>query len=168
MQPRLRIVSVAAAALLLVGLASYALLVTPGPTAMSGLIVKAGSASMRVDDQLGAHDAIAVSEVEVPDASWLVAYRVGMAGMPGALLGYVRVPAGISADVTIPIDPSIRLTPLAIISLNADRGVAGRFEFDMSRFDSSPDKPYYVDGRAVQTTITVAYPEDANSIDASP
>jgi hypothetical protein len=156
------------AAAVVIGLAVLALVSASSPAVMSGVIVKAGSASVRANDQLGARDFITVAEVTAPDVSWLVAYRVGMEGMSGALLGYVRVPAGTSTDVKIPIDPNIRLTPRAIISLNADRGVIGKFEFDMNRFDASPDKPYYVAGRAVQTTITVAYPEDTNSFNAVP
>jgi hypothetical protein len=86
-----------------------------------------------------------------------------MEGMTGALLGYVAVPAGHSSNISIPIDPDIRLTEFAIISVNADRGVRGRFEFAMDRFEASPDKPYYVSGRAVQTTATVALSENGNS-----
>ncbi len=167
MHARVRIISITAAIALVVGLAAYAYVVAPGATSMSGIVVKVGGASIRASDQLGAHNAILADQVTAPDASWLVAYRVGMQGMPGALLGYVHVSAGTSTDVSIPIDPTIRLTPKAIITLNADRGVAGRFEFDMNRFETSPDKPYYVAGSAVQTTITVAFPEDANTFDAS-
>ncbi|HEY5506532.1 MAG TPA: hypothetical protein VIK83_03480, partial [Coriobacteriia bacterium] len=100
-----------------------------------------------------------------PDASWLVAYRVGMGDMPGALLGYTSVPAGISRNVEIPIDPDIRLTEYAVITLNADRGVRGSFEFAMDRFESSSDKPYYVGGHAVQATATVAFPEMVNTFE---
>lgn len=157
------VVVVAVAAVAVLGLAAFAVLNLSTPAAMSGVVVKEGTASVRVVDQFGAHDSILVSEVTAPDESWLVAYRVGMEGMPGALLGYVRVSAGTSTDVTIPIDPAIRLTPVAVISLNADRGVRGRFEFDMNRFEASPDKPYYVAGAAVQTTITVALPENGDS-----
>jgi hypothetical protein len=134
-------------------------------SAMSGVIARTGEASIVVRDQLGAHDRIRVDEVTAPDASWLAAYRVGMGDMPGALLGYVSVPAGVSRDVEIPIDPDIRLTEYAVITLNADRGARGKFEFAMDRFESSPDKPYYVGGRAVQATATVAFPEMVNQFE---
>jgi hypothetical protein len=153
------------AAILVIGLAVFAVASQSSPTGMSGVVVKGGSASVRAVDQLGAHGSIVVAQVVAPDDSWLVAYRRGMEGMPGALLGYVHVGPGTSTDVSVPIDPTIRLTPQAIITLNADRGVRGRFEFDMNHFDTSPDKPYYIAGQAVQTTITVAFPENANSFD---
>lgn len=132
---------------------------------MSGVIVKSGEASVAASDQYGVTDHIVVDSVTVPERSWLVAYRLGMEGMSGALLGYVAVPAGTSTKVSIPIDPSIRLTEFAIISVNADRGVKGRFEFAMDRFEASPDKPYYSAGRAVQTTVTVAFPEMVNTFE---
>jgi hypothetical protein len=120
-----------------------------------------------VVDQLGANAGIVVAEVHAPDDSWLVAYSTGEAGMAGGLLGYTHVAAGTSTDVLVPIDPRIRLTPQAVITLNADRGVRGTFEFDAGRYDSSPDKPYYVAGSAVEATVTVAFPEMENAFDPS-
>jgi len=142
----------------------------PSESSMSGVVVAPGRAAVRSHDQLGASDSLIVDSVTAPGDSWLVAYRVGMEGMPGAMLGYVAVPEGTASAVSIPIDPAIRLTPLAIIVLNADRGVPGTFEFDMDRFEKSPDKPYFVSGAAVQTTVTVALPEDADtfSVPAAP
>jgi len=130
---------------------------------MSGVVVAPGQAALSSHDQLGANESLLVDSVTAPGASWLIAYRVGMEGMPGAMLGYVAVPAGTATEVRIPIDPEIRLTPLAIIVLNADRGIPGKFEFDMDRFEASPDKPYYTAGAAVQATITVALPEDGDT-----
>lgn len=132
---------------------------------MSGIVIRAGEAAVTSHDQFGASDSLVVDTVTAPGPAWLVAYRAGMEGMAGAMLGYVAVPAGTSRNVTIPIDPSIRLTTLAIIVLNADRGVPGRFEFDMDRFEASTDKPYYVAGAAVQTTVTVALPENTDTFD---
>jgi hypothetical protein len=166
MKPRtLVLATVAAVVAALVGVAVYAVASSQGPVAMSGVVVKAGNASVSAVDQLGAHDSIVVARVTAPGESWVVAYRIGMEGMPGALLGYAHVGAGTTTDVSVPIDPTIRLTPYAIITLNADRGVPGRFEFDMRRFEASPDKPYYVAGQAVQTTITVALPENGDTFE---
>jgi hypothetical protein len=160
-----RTIGIVILAALVVAIAAYGIANLSRASVMTGVIVRAGGASVVSHDQLGTNDHIVVNSVTAPDASWLVAYRAGMGGMAGAFLGYVHVPAGTTHDVNIPIDVSIRLTPLAIITLNADRGIAGRFEFDASRFDASPDKPYYIAGRAVQTTVTVALPEMENSFD---
>lgn len=162
------LIVVVAAAVVAVGLVAFAIVNLPGSSRMVGVVTKQGSASLRVVvDQLGANAGIVVAEVHAPDDSWLVAYSTGEAGMSGGLLGYVHVDAGTSADVLVPIDPQIRLTPDALITLNADRGVRGKFEFDPNRYDSSPDKPYYVAGEAVQATVTVAFPEMENAADSS-
>ena len=162
------LIIVVAAAVVAVSLVAFAILNLPGSSRMSGVVTKPGSASLRVVvDQLGANSGIVVAEVHAPDESWLVAYSTAEGGMSGGLLGYAHVAAGTSTDVLVPIDPKIRLTPQAVITLNADRGVRGTFEFDPSRYDSSPDKPYYVAGVAVQATVTVAFPEMENAFDPS-
>jgi hypothetical protein len=163
MKPRILVLAAVAAAL--VGVAAFAVASSQGSVAMSGVVARVGSASVRAVDQLGAHDGIVVAQVTAPDDSWVVAYRVGMEGMPGALLGYAYIGAGTTTDVRVPIDPATRLTPYAIITLNADRGVRGRFEFAMSRFDASPDKPHHVAGQAVQTTITVPLTENGDTFE---
>ena len=160
-----RIILAAVVTLGVLALLWYGLTNMSRASQMSGVIVKVGEASVAASDQMGATDHIVVDSVTAPEPSWLVVYRVGMEGMPGALLGYAPVPAGVSSKVSVPIDPSTRLTQFAIVSLNADRGVPGRFEFAMDRFEASPDKPYYADGRAVQTKITVAFPEMVNTFE---
>jgi len=159
-----RIGGIAAAIVVILGLAAWGVANLSRGSVMSGVVTRTGAASVVVHDQLGVSDHILVDSVSAPDASWLVAYRVGMEGMPGALLGYVAVPKGVSRDISIPIDPEVRLTEFAIVSVNADRGIRGRFEFSMDRFEASPDKPYYAAGRAVQATVTVALSENSNSI----
>ena len=153
---------------LLVAVVFYSACTLQRATVMTGVVVSSGDATVTAHDQMGASDSLLVDSVTAPDASWIVAYRVGMEGMPGALLGYAPIPAGTSRNVVIPIDTSIRLTTEAIISVNADRGVRGRFEFDMNRFEASTDKPYYVAGRAVQTTITVAFTENGDTFEFPP
>ena len=145
-----RMAGVAAGVAVVVAVTAWGFTNLSRGSVMSGVVTRAGAASVTARDQLGVSDHIVVDSVTAPERSWLVAYRVGMDGMPGALLGYVAIPAGVSHDVRVPIDPGIRLTEFAIISVNADRGVRGRFEFAMDRFEASPDKPYYAAGRAIQ------------------
>lgn len=163
MKDRLRPAGLAAVAVLALAAGAFAVMNAPGAGAMLGVVTAPGTASLRVHDQLGASADVVVDEVRAPGESWLVAYRLGMEGMPGALLGRTRVGAGETRQVRIPLDPDIRLTPLAIIVLHADRGVRDRFEFDEARFEASPDKPYYIDGRPVEATVTVAMPENGDS-----
>lgn len=156
------VLPVAVAALAVAAGAYVALGSRPGGT-MLGVVTRSGTASLKVSDQLGASTDNVVDEVRAPGDSWLVAYRIGMEGMPGALLGYTHIGPGESRQVRIPLDVGVRLTPVAIVALHTDRGVRGAFEFDTARFEASPDKPYYIDGLPVEATATVALPENGDT-----
>jgi hypothetical protein len=75
-------------------------------------------------------------------------------GKPGDRIGLLAVPAGTSTNVTVPID-SVELTDKLIVALHADHGVAGTFEFNMKAFATSPDKPYFVDGKELAREVVV-------------
>jgi len=59
----------------------------------------------------------------------------------------------------VPLDTSVRLTEKVLVVLQADRGVRGSFEYDAARFESSPDKPYYVGGSEVSVLVLVRFNE---------
>ena len=133
-------------------------------TAMVGIVARAGGASLDVVDQLGARGTLAVRRVQAPDASWVAVYVMGMGGMPGGLAGLAHVSAGESTDVAVTLDPDVELTEKVVVVLQADRGVHGTFEFDPSHFEVSPDKPYFVGGKEVETTVTVRFNEMENAV----
>lgn len=163
MRVALRPAALFAILVLVIAAAAFFVRGRPDPGSMLGVVTAEGTASLLVSDQLGASAYLVVDEVLAPDDSWLVAYRIGMEGMPGALLGRTHVGPGRRVQVRIPLDPDLRLTPVAIVVLQADRGVRNAFEFDEARFEASPDKPYYIDGRRVEATATVALPENADT-----
>lgn len=131
--------------------------------AMVGLVAAKGAVVLETHDQLGVQGGISIDRVVVPRASWIAVYTEGMDGMPGTRAGLVHVPAGESANVLVDFDPEVRLTESAIVVVHADAGVANAFEYSEDRFESSPDKPYWVAGAQVQRTVWVRFYEMGNS-----
>jgi hypothetical protein len=98
-----------------------------------------------------------VDRVLTPADSWVVvsggirqrspggsmASGAASATVEWAIIGIAHVPAGESRDVVVPLEPFARRGPQVRVSLYADRGTPGRFDFDMDRFQESMDKPLY-------------------------
>jgi hypothetical protein len=111
---------------------------------MVGVVAAKRAAAIEVMDQPGAKGSVMVARVLAPGQSW-IAVHLDEGGMPGTRIGLLAVPSGESRDVEVKID-DVKLTDKLIVALHADRGVVGTFEFSKDKFDSSPDKPYFVDG----------------------
>ncbi len=151
MKMPLRILAILAAVLLVGGVAAYSL--TAGPQEMTGVVVAAANASFEASQPVSGGKLV-VDRVQAPDGSWVVVH-LDMDGKPGARVGVAHVAAGVSNDVLVELDPKVTLTEKLIVALHADRGVRGKFEFDMNNFASSPDKPYFVDGVELAKEIPV-------------
>ncbi len=121
---------------------------------MVGVVASKKAASIKVMDQPGAKGSIKVARVLAPGRSW-IAVHLDDNGMPGKRIGLQPVPAGESVDVIVKID-DVKLTDKLIVALHADRGIVGTFEFAKEKFDSSPDKPYFVDGMELAMEASVA------------
>jgi hypothetical protein len=122
---------------------------------MSGLAVPSGSAALDVTDQTGFTDTVVVRSAVAPVDAWLVVQTVGADGLPGMPLGVRRLPAGRSAELTVPVTIMGRAPTVLYVSLFADRGVVGTFEADMARMEASKDRPLMVDGRALVRRVKV-------------
>jgi hypothetical protein len=120
---------------------------------MMGVIVSGRNATLDVAAQPGATGSITVRSLNVPGPSWIVVH-LDMDGKPGPRVGLLEVPAGTSTDVRVPID-SVELTDKLIVALHADHGVAHAFDFNMKAFATSPDKPYFVDGKELALEVAV-------------
>jgi hypothetical protein len=120
---------------------------------MVGVVVSGNAAKLQVADQPGASGSITIGSLTVPGPSWIVVH-LDEGGKPGDRIGLLAVPAGTSTNVTVPID-SVELTDKLIVALHADHGVAGTFEFNMKAFATSPDKPYFVDGKELAREVVV-------------
>jgi hypothetical protein len=123
------------------------------PTKMLGVVVTGEAAKLVVTDQPGASGSIVIDSLTVPGPSWIVVH-LDEGGKPGPRIGLQAVPAGTSTHVTVPID-NVTLTGKLIVALHADRGVPGTFDFNMKAFGSSPDKPYFVDGKELAREVVV-------------
>jgi hypothetical protein len=120
---------------------------------MVGVVVAKKAAAVEVMDQPGAKGSITVARVLVPGQSW-IAVHLDEGGMPGKRIGLQAVPAGESRDVVVRID-DVKLTDKLIVAVHADRGIVGTFEFAKDKFDSSPDKPYFVGGMELAMEASV-------------
>lgn len=161
----LRIAAIAVAALAVSALALYSYLATRTPPAMVGIIAAAGSASLEATDQVGPADTIVVRRVLAPGAAWVAVYLIGAGGVPTRRVGLVRVPAGESLGVVVPIDPRQALTDKLLVALQADLGVADTFEFDPAHPEEGADKPYVAGGVELSKPVFVrAYGMDAGNM----
>lgn len=97
-----------------------------------GLVVRPGGASIEVADQTGPWGVLVVKKVVAPAPSWVVVQAGRGAGGAGVVLGFTRVPAGTSADVSVALDPRQSSADTLVVSLLADRGKVGVFEFTPS------------------------------------
>lgn len=152
----LNIVAFALGVLLTLGITVYAFANASSADEMVGVVVDKKAASFEAMDQPGAKGSIMVQSIDVPGASW-IAVHLDDDGMPGKRIGLKSVPAGESSDVEVEID-DVKLTDKLLVAVHADRGVTGTFEFNPEVFDSSPDKPYFVDGMELAMPVSVAIP----------
>ncbi len=129
------------------------LAVTSGSTPAAEISANPGTVALEVAQRLLVLDHMVVDRVRAPEPSWVVVYLVGKSGRPGAQVGIAAVPAGESAGVYVPIDPSAVLTRKLLVTLQADRGVVGTFEFDPASFNGSPDRPYAALGSEVSAVV---------------
>lgn len=95
-------------------------------SAVSGLIVRPGSASIEIAEQTGPWGTLNVGRVVTPAPSWVV---VQAAGPSGTVLGHTRVPAGTSVGIIVNLDPRQATVNNLVVSLVGDRGGADVFEF---------------------------------------
>jgi hypothetical protein len=152
----LSIIGVVLGVALTLGMTAYAFANAGSAGKMVGVVASAKTAAVKVMDQPGAAGSVTVESVKVPGPSW-IAVHLDDNGMPGRRIGLQAVPAGESRDVVVKID-NVKLTGKLIVAVHADRGIAGTFEFSKGTFDSSPDKPYFVDGMELAMEISVATP----------
>ena len=148
---RITLVVIAAAAV--VACAAWAIPAAFEKPAMTGIVASARDVALEAVDQTGPAGVFTVRRVLAPDASWIVITTPPTADAPYAVVGLAHVPAGESRDVRVTLESAVALNQQLVVTLHADRGEPGRFEFDPATFDTSPDKPYYVDGIPVAATV---------------
>ncbi len=73
--------------------------------------------------------AVSVSRVVTPIDGWVVVRADWGDGKPAELMGAAPVSKGENLNVPVPIDISVELPPAAFVSVIADRGLIGEFEY---------------------------------------
>jgi hypothetical protein len=154
MNKLLRIVGVVLAVLAVAGVATYSYAASQGEAKMLGVVVASKNAALEVKDQPGSFATLTVDRALVPGPSWVVVH-LDMDGKPGKRVGLMHVDGGESRGVVVVLDPTVKLTEKLLVALHADRGITDKFEFDMDKFESSPDKPYFVDGMELAKAVRV-------------
>jgi hypothetical protein len=125
-----------------------------GEKKMVGIVTTAKVAALSVKDQPGAAGTLEIERVLTPESAWVVVH-LDADGKPGERVGLLHVDAGESSGLKVDLDPAVTLTDKLIVALHADRGTPGTFDFAMDRFESSPDKPFFVDGKELATVVGV-------------
>jgi hypothetical protein len=120
---------------------------------MTGVVVSTRNVALDATDQTGPAGQLTVTRVLAPQDSWIVVTTPVTPRDPGAVVGVAPVRAGETRGLKVQLQPGVALNQQLVLTLHADRGEIGRFEFDPARFDASPDKPYWVDGTALSVTI---------------
>ena len=119
-----------------------------------GVKAGAGTASIEASAVPDAAGKLVVSaNVKSPADAWVVVH-LEKDGEPGQRIGLVRVPAGDTSGVIVPLDP-VKLTKKLLVALHIDKGDSGLFEFDMDDKINSMDQPFFVGGKEVAVTVPV-------------
>jgi hypothetical protein len=148
-----RKVAVTAALIASLAIAAWAIDTARAPAAMLGVVVAPRNAALTVRSQSSVAGHLVVDRVLAPDDSWIVVTSAAKSGADAPVVGMARVPAGESRNVDVPLVPGLQMNQDLVVTVHADRGVRGRFEFAASRFETSPDKPYFSAGVALSAAI---------------
>lgn len=144
---------VLAAIALLVSVA-YAFANAPaaGNMGVWGYVASQRDASLSLAKSQSATATLRVAHVSAPEDAWIVVH-VDDNGMPGERVGLLHVTKGISSDLRVRL-AGVTGSSL-LVAIHADRGTPGRFDFDMDKKETSPDRPYFVGGRELAQAVAL-------------
>lgn len=125
------------------------------PLTLDGFgVLEAGHlSSLLAEDQPGVTNNLHVEYARVPGPSW-ISVRLIENGLPTQTVAYMARGKGESFAFDIPIN-GVALTERVMVTLHADTGVIGSYEYDSGDPLGSEDKPFVSAGRAVARTIRV-------------
>jgi hypothetical protein len=155
-----------------IGVAVWAYAASREPAPMTGVVVARGKAALDVSDQQLVAGEVRMDRVLAPADSWVVVTSESATGSAPIPVGMTHVTAGETRDLRVALEPGTDPAKAQTVTLHVDRGIPGRFEFDASRFESSPDKPYYVGGselsrKVLRDAIVASLAQAAGSTPAS-
>lgn len=79
--------------------------------------------------QLVDSDTVNVPVGIVQDNGWMVVHADNGEGAPGAVLGSTYLPAGVSTNIPVPLDPEVEVTSVLYPMLHTDTGETESYEF---------------------------------------
>ncbi|MEI8080800.1 MAG: hypothetical protein WCI74_03035 [Actinomycetes bacterium] len=121
-----------------------------------GVKSTASQASIKVWRQGAITSTLTVGEVVAPADGWIVVH-LDEKGKPGPVLGYTKVPAGRSVELTVGLSPHSETGGLWVV-LHADKGQPGAFEFSAADEMGSIDQSFMVDGKEVLSKVPLFKP----------
>jgi len=125
------------------------------PVRLTGLgaNVVANSVLVLTKDQKIANRALVVDYLITPEPVWI---RVNLleGGLPGKQLGLVPRPSGEQQSIVVPLSQTVKAGDVLVVTVHADRGLSGTFEFDARNPFSGADQPYVAAGVLVSQRIT--------------
>jgi hypothetical protein len=122
-----------------------------GSMGVWGYVTGAKFAKLEVSDQLGA-ETLVVKRVLAPSDAWVVVHADDN-GMPGERVGFKHISKGESLDVEVPLT-GVK-SEKVIVAVHADKGTPGELDFDMEKKTTSPDRPFFVDGKELAKEVAV-------------
>ena len=125
--------------------------VTPESTTF-GIVASPGKVQLDVAQNQYGVEQLTVKRVVVPSDGFIVV-NSDVNGRPGDQLGALFVAKGESLDLAVPLENLT--TPKVIVSLYADRGALGTFDYNPLDKQSSADRPFIVSGKEVSTGVAV-------------
>lgn len=155
MKKALGITGLVVAMLLLTASTVYAFANAPekGSMGVWGYIASAKTASLDLAEEQIGTDQLVVDKAVAPGPAWIVVH-VDDNGMPGERVGLKHIDEGVNSDVTVKLDGVDG--DKVIVAIHADKGAAGKFDFDMEDKEGSADRPFFVDKKELAKVVTVA------------
>lgn len=117
-----------------------------------GYVATADSTQLELPLEQTGNTSLAVDRVLVPENAWIVVH-LDDNGKPGDRVGLLAIEKGESADLVVPLEGVT--TEKVIVAVHADRGTEGEFDFDMMEKESSPDRPFFVDGAELAAVVAL-------------
>jgi hypothetical protein len=117
-----------------------------------GYVASADSARLELSAEQPGGDQIVVDRVLAPDAAWIVMHADDN-GKPGMRVGLAHVERGESKGVRVALQDL--KTDKVIVAVHADKGTPDKFDFDMMKKETSPDRPYFVDRKELAQVVWV-------------
>lgn len=110
------------------------------PEEVMGVVAASQEATVNLGIPASSPEGVLVTRVIAPASGWLV---VRSANPGGAVLGSIRVSAGETRNVVVPLTAAVGRS--VTVALHVDRGSEGRLEAEPVREGRSPDAMVYVE-----------------------